>query len=413
MLMRAVIADAAQSLPPRARTFLSQLVHGDVGPGKWWGATADLVRGRAGARSVVVVRDVSQVKRSAEVRDELERAFRDAGVTPCRLPDGNGPMARLAVEPADLYRVAKVLAARADARALSLRITRRFREVRTSAHRAPRAIGPKTLALSVGPRYVTPDGTRVHLAGVSDVLIEVWDRLKGGEERADGDSHGPGTRVPRLNSERIPYLIAEHWKVLSAGQTLDVPAFTLPNLTDFIEPIDAVYTWVDGDDPTWRSRKEAASGAAALEVHHTSHGESRFTSRDELRYSLRSLECFAPWIRHIYLVTDGQCPEWLNTDHPRISVVDHRDIFTDPSVLPVFNSHAIESQLHHIEGLSEHYLYLNDDVMFGRPVKPSTFFEGNGASRFFLSRATLDVAPASARDLPVLSAAKRNAGTLA
>ena len=41
-----------------------------------------------------------------------------------------------------------------------------------------------------------------------------------------------------------------------------------------------------------------------------------------------------------------------------------------PSVLPTHNSHAVESQLHSIAGLAEHFLYSNDDMFFGRPISP-------------------------------------------
>ena len=39
-------------------------------------------------------------------------------------------------------------------------------------------------------------------------------------------------------------------------------------------------------------------------------------------------------------------------------------------VLPTHNSHAVESQLHHIPGIAEHFLYSNDDMFFGRPLQP-------------------------------------------
>ena len=100
---------------------------------------------------------------------------------------------------------------------------------------------------------------------------------------------------------------------------------------------------------------------------------------------------YASWVRTIYLVTDGQVPHWLDTGHPRIRLVDHRQIFRDQSALPVFNSHAIESQLHHIDGLAEHYLYLNDDMFFGRPVEPELFFHGNGIAKFFVSKTPIDL----------------------
>ena len=178
-------------------------------------------------------------------------------------------------------------------------------------------------------------------------------------------------------------------------RNIDIDDVTVPSiklfdrqfLDDVTFPIDAVYTWVDGADPKWRQRFHEARGAASdIEYHAEAHADHRYLTRDELRYSLRSLDAYAPWIRHVYLVTDDQCPAWLDLDCPRITLVDHRDIFWDHSVLPVFNSNAIISQLHHIEGLSEHYLYMNDDVFFGREVSPSDFWFGSGITKVFPSR---------------------------
>lgn len=50
---------------------------------------------------------------------------------------------------------------------------------------------------------------------------------------------------------------------------------------------------------------------------------SRFEDNEELRYSLRSVEKHAPWVRHIFIVTNGQIPSWLNLDNPRVTVVSH------------------------------------------------------------------------------------------
>jgi hypothetical protein len=181
-----------------------------------------------------------------------------------------------------------------------------------------------------------------------------------------------------------------------------------PHLLDVDFPVDVVYTWVDGSDPQWLRRKDDAWVALDPEHHHPSAAtSSRFTSHDELRYSLRSLEAHADWVRTVYLVTDGQRPPWLRADHPRLRVVDHRELFAGTQALPTFNSHAIEARLHHVPGLSEHFLYLNDDVFFGRPVRPELFFEASGLARFFLTDALIDLAGPSARDLPVASAAKQ------
>lgn len=161
--------------------------------------------------------------------------------------------------------------------------------------------------------------------------------------------------------------------------------------------IDVVYTWVDDQDPHWQSIKDshsprratthedttAASAAAEAENESRAHHAERFRNRDELRYSLRSLEMFAPFVRKIFIVTMDQTPEWLNTDHPQIEVVSHRDIYAHADALPTFNSSSIETQLHHIDGLAEHFIYFNDDVFLGQLCTWADFYLGNGASRFF------------------------------
>ncbi|MGL3806103.1 Stealth CR1 domain-containing protein [Paeniglutamicibacter sp. R2-26] len=163
----------------------------------------------------------------------------------------------------------------------------------------------------------------------------------------------------------------------------------LADQVDF--PIDAVYTWVDGTDEEWQRLKAAAqtekSGESLIQ---DALAAARFADHDELRYSLRSIEQYAPWIRRIWIVTNGQVPAWLDMDNPRIQVVSHEEIWPTPEGLPNFNSHAIEACLHRIDGLAEHYLYFNDDMILGRPVSPGRFFHGNGVSKYFYSRALVD-----------------------
>jgi len=97
---------------------------------------------------------------------------------------------------------------------------------------------------------------------------------------------------------------------------------------------------------------------------------SRYRDNDELRFSLRSLHKRAPWVRHIYIVTNGQVPSWLDMRHPQVSVIPHTAIFPNRSHLPTFSSPGIEAHLHRIPGLSHQFLYLNDDVLFGQDVWP-------------------------------------------
>ncbi|MGW7411411.1 stealth family protein [Streptomyces sp. NPDC054863] len=183
------------------------------------------------------------------------------------------------------------------------------------------------------------------------------------------------------------------------------PEFGALTPHDITFPVDVVYTWVDGSDPAWIERRAGVTGSA---YHEEAANAARYANHDELRYSLRSLEMYAPWVRTVYLVTDDQTPAWLDTSQPGIEVVSHREMFSDPSVLPTFNSHAIESQLHRIEGLSEHFLYFNDDVFLGAEASPRDFFFANGLTKFFPSPALVPLGPPSADDVPVSVAGKNN-----
>ncbi|MER6821891.1 stealth family protein [Streptomyces cellulosae] len=201
--------------------------------------------------------------------------------------------------------------------------------------------------------------------------------------QASADVLADSLVAPRRNriADVVPTAEQTPAKVTVAGR--DHPTFapfTVTTVEDVTFPIDVVYTWVDGQDPELRAKRlkyrgDGDAGIAAREV-----GESRYTSHDELKYSLRSLQTYAGFVRHVYIVTDGQTPQWLDPDAPGVTVVDHKDIFPE-GVLPVFNSHAIETRLHHIPGLSDHYLYFNDDVFVGRSVTPQHFFHANGVAR--------------------------------
>ncbi|XP_077401631.1 N-acetylglucosamine-1-phosphotransferase subunits alpha/beta isoform X1 [Vanacampus margaritifer] len=112
---------------------------------------------------------------------------------------------------------------------------------------------------------------------------------------------------------------------------------------------------------------------------------SRFEDNEELRYSLRSVEKHAPWVRHVFVVTNGQIPSWLNLDNPRVSVVTHQELFLNHSHLPTFSSPAIESHIHRIPGLSQKFIYLNDDVMFGKDVWPDDFYSHSKGQKVYLT----------------------------
>lgn len=192
----------------------------------------------------------------------------------------------------------------------------------------------------------------------------------------------------------------------SAGVRATPGTFEHPDITTVGFPIDVVFTWVDGDDPAWLERKQRALSAhgSPEDLNPEAASRSRYSSRDELRYALRSLEQCADFVRRVYIVTDSQRPCWLVDDHPRMRLVDHKEIIPS-DVLPVFNSHAIEAHLHLIPGLSEHYLYLNDDFFFMRRMRADRFFHANGVAKFFLSRAQIPLGEVTELTKPVNAAA--------
>lgn len=139
------------------------------------------------------------------------------------------------------------------------------------------------------------------------------------------------------------------------------------------KPIDLVYTWVDGNDLEYQKLINKHS-EKPLDLN-----PERYRDLFHLmKYSLRSVEKFAPWINHIYIFTcRPQKPDWLNTDHPKISVIHHDEVF-DKQDVPTFNYNVIESYIHKIPGLADEFIYLNDDFLFGNEVFPEDFFTKDG-----------------------------------
>lgn len=368
------------------------------------GVTSPTLRFRGGALTVMQ-RGYDAIQSVSQNVSQVGEALRSAGIEYVHLPNLVPFDPLLVIRQEELHATLGALAVLRETDGWSIRIENaKQRELSTAtSHRRPSDV----FRIVVSRHIVATNGHQMSTPRES-VVIEPWETTREAEARTDGSTHAEGTVRRRLQRRRplVEYLTREAWirAVTDDGHVIKWPQ---PHLYQVTDPIDIVYTWVNDDDSEWQSRKRRASGLIDHEtVNDTALNFSRFANRDELKYSLRSIEAYASWVNHIYIVTDQQVPDWLNTEHPKITIVDHRDLFSDPSVLPVFNSHAIESQLHHISGLSERYLYMNDDVFFMRPVSPELFFTGNGLSKFFPSRAPLDIQDASPRDLPVLSAAK-------
>lgn len=147
--------------------------------------------------------------------------------------------------------------------------------------------------------------------------------------------------------------------------------------------IDLVYLWVDGNDPIWQAKRNALIGKTNESSPINCKG--RYANNDELKYSLRSIEMYAPWIRKIFIITDNQTPQWLDTSNPKIQIVDHTEIMPSES-LPCFNSSLIEHFLYKTPDLAEHFLFANDDMFINKQVLPNNFFTTSGYPIIRLTR---------------------------
>lgn len=132
--------------------------------------------------------------------------------------------------------------------------------------------------------------------------------------------------------------------------------------------IDFVIAWVDGSDPAWQAERrkykpDAGSDGSAV----------RYRDMGIMKYWFRAVEAYAPWVNRIHFITWGHLPDWLNTDHPKLHIVNHRDYIPE-EYLPTFSSRPIELNMHRIPDLSEHFVYFNDDILLNGPVTPDFFF---------------------------------------
>lgn len=132
--------------------------------------------------------------------------------------------------------------------------------------------------------------------------------------------------------------------------------------------IDFVVTWLDSSDPEWQKSLSLYSPNSK------GHKENaRFRNTDFFIFWFRAVERYAPWVHKVFLVTNGKFPDWINKDCPKLELVKHAD-FISEEYLPTFNCRTIELHLHKIKGLSEHFVYFNDDMLLNAPVKLDYFF---------------------------------------
>lgn len=134
--------------------------------------------------------------------------------------------------------------------------------------------------------------------------------------------------------------------------------------------VDIVISWVDGDDPEWVAEKQRYTSEIDNKV---DEKRARYRDWDNVQYIFRGIEKFAPWVNKIFFVTYGHLPAWLDVTNPKLVVVKHED-FIPKEYLPTFSSTTIEFNFHRIEGLSDNFVYFNDDMFLIRHTKESDFF---------------------------------------
>jgi hypothetical protein len=145
---------------------------------------------------------------------------------------------------------------------------------------------------------------------------------------------------------------------------------------DLAREVDAVYLWVNDQDPQWKAKRAQFRPTGETKV---AASASRFRQFNELLTSIKLLAVNAPFIRNVYVVVDDQQPNLASLGHDlpfEIVLVNHSE-FIPEKFLPTFNSRAITAHLHLIPGLSERFLYLNDDVFIGRSSVVEDWFDGD------------------------------------
>lgn len=135
------------------------------------------------------------------------------------------------------------------------------------------------------------------------------------------------------------------------------------------QPIDFVVTWLDSSDPEWQKEYNQYKGIDTK----GDQSSARFRDWDLFKYWFRAVENYAPWVNKVFLVTNGTFPQWINPNHPKLVLVKHTDYIPE-KFLPTFNSCTIELHMNKIKGLSEHFVYFNDDCYINAPITPEYYF---------------------------------------
>lgn len=210
---------------------------------------------------------------------------------------------------------------------------------------------------------------------IQDQLGRLWFRLEFCENEADYITFPTANQISR----RLWKHTLEDTNLFKEGVQSYQSILNHPHEQEHAFDIDLVFTWVNSDDPDWQElykqyKPDFNSDATSV---------SRFLSRDELKYALRSWEKYGSFIRKVFIVSNCAPPAWLDLNNSRVEWVYHESIMPE-SVLPTFSSHAIETSLHKIPGLSQHFIYSNDDFLLVKPLTKDNFYYSNGIAKLRL-----------------------------
>ncbi|CAH6636743.1 stealth family protein [Pseudocitrobacter vendiensis] len=135
--------------------------------------------------------------------------------------------------------------------------------------------------------------------------------------------------------------------------------------------VDFVIPWVDGKDPIWQSEL-----FKICPERKNKFDAERYRDWDLLKFWFRGVEKNASWVRKIHFVTFGHIPSWLDTSNDKINIVKHED-FIPKRHLPLFSASPIEIHINKIHGLSNKFVYFNDDMFITDSIAESDFFRHN------------------------------------
>ncbi|KAL0251154.1 hypothetical protein GEMRC1_000367 [Eukaryota sp. GEM-RC1] len=199
--------------------------------------------------------------------------------------------------------------------------------------------------------------------------------------------------VPPISTDPLPADNVHETDISDSLRENFMSTFLLPGKKAVNEDgIDAVITYVNGDDPVWQEQRRVKESTTVSSPPQPSPPQrypgrprggtdnkhaAEFSDIGEVIFSLRGIYKNLPDLRHVFLVVSGpsQIPSWLDPRNPYITIVYHEDIFEDVSVLPVFSSYAIEANLWRIPGLSQNFLYFNDDMTLVKPLPNSLLYD--------------------------------------